>query len=327
MADDQDGYRVGYGRPPLHTRFKKGQSGNPNGRRRKTTRRNSAHNDLTSFRRTILEEASRLIRVKENGQVTEMTQEQAVVRAIIASAASGRPLAQRTALEMFMHVQDKQAAGRKSCFEGWLEYVATWRAAEAARKQRGLPPPDCLPHPEDLVFNYEQKTVRCDGPTNETLWAFQQLTDWRELMLALDVEADHGAAAKEEDGEVSIFLLSTHLLDSLQPPRLRWSQSEWVRSVDRIWVMRRRERRQLIDRLCHRLDLDPELIVVLADAPPSITRSKLGFRLVDGSWIIERGWSFKKFRKRLWADFPFQKCSPERIELMRRIGVPVPREF
>ena len=27
-------YAVGYGRPPTHTRFKKGQSGNPNGRRK-----------------------------------------------------------------------------------------------------------------------------------------------------------------------------------------------------------------------------------------------------------------------------------------------------
>lgn len=32
--DDDEG-RVGYGRPPKHTQFKKGQSGNPNGRRRK----------------------------------------------------------------------------------------------------------------------------------------------------------------------------------------------------------------------------------------------------------------------------------------------------
>ena len=32
MADDQDDYKVGPGRPPLHTRFQKGQSGNPGGR-------------------------------------------------------------------------------------------------------------------------------------------------------------------------------------------------------------------------------------------------------------------------------------------------------
>jgi hypothetical protein len=32
MADSKSDYKVGPGRPPLHTRFKKGQSGNPRGR-------------------------------------------------------------------------------------------------------------------------------------------------------------------------------------------------------------------------------------------------------------------------------------------------------
>jgi hypothetical protein len=31
MADSESGYKVGPGRPPLHSRFKKGQSGNPGG--------------------------------------------------------------------------------------------------------------------------------------------------------------------------------------------------------------------------------------------------------------------------------------------------------
>jgi hypothetical protein len=35
MADDQQDYKVGPGRPPLHTRFRKGQSGNPGGRSKK----------------------------------------------------------------------------------------------------------------------------------------------------------------------------------------------------------------------------------------------------------------------------------------------------
>lgn len=37
---DQDSYDVGFGKPPQHTRFKKGQSGNPNGRpkRKKSTK-------------------------------------------------------------------------------------------------------------------------------------------------------------------------------------------------------------------------------------------------------------------------------------------------
>ena len=32
MSGDGADYEVGYGKPPKHTRFKKGQSGNPKGR-------------------------------------------------------------------------------------------------------------------------------------------------------------------------------------------------------------------------------------------------------------------------------------------------------
>ena len=35
MADSDSDYKVGPGRPPLHTRFRKGQSGNPGGRSKK----------------------------------------------------------------------------------------------------------------------------------------------------------------------------------------------------------------------------------------------------------------------------------------------------
>ena len=36
MAESESGYEVGPGRPPLHARFKKGQSGNPGGRSTKS---------------------------------------------------------------------------------------------------------------------------------------------------------------------------------------------------------------------------------------------------------------------------------------------------
>jgi len=35
IADDEHDYKVGPGRPPLHTRFRSGQSGNPGGRSKK----------------------------------------------------------------------------------------------------------------------------------------------------------------------------------------------------------------------------------------------------------------------------------------------------
>jgi hypothetical protein len=39
MSETEREYATNYRKPPLHTRFKKGQSGNPRGRPRKTCRR------------------------------------------------------------------------------------------------------------------------------------------------------------------------------------------------------------------------------------------------------------------------------------------------
>jgi hypothetical protein len=46
-ADDPDDLKVGYGRPPIHSRFKPGQSGNPRGRKKGTL------NFATDLKRTL----------------------------------------------------------------------------------------------------------------------------------------------------------------------------------------------------------------------------------------------------------------------------------
>jgi Family of unknown function (DUF5681) len=65
-------YKVGYGKPPVHAQFRKGQSGNPGGRpRRAPTERAKA---LT------LREAYRRITVKEDGRALTLPAIQAILR-------------------------------------------------------------------------------------------------------------------------------------------------------------------------------------------------------------------------------------------------------
>jgi hypothetical protein len=80
MATKRDrSYEVGFGKPPRHTRFKKGASGNPKGRPRRSE--NSA---------TLLKEAlSEQVVVSESGRRKTMSKKQAIIKQIVNKAASG----------------------------------------------------------------------------------------------------------------------------------------------------------------------------------------------------------------------------------------------
>jgi hypothetical protein len=90
-------YKVGYRKPPAHTRFSKGKSGNPGGRPR----------GLTAGRATALalKEAYRLVSVKEGDKVITLPAIQAVLRSQVALAAKGNGLAQRTVIEAIQAIE------------------------------------------------------------------------------------------------------------------------------------------------------------------------------------------------------------------------------
>jgi len=71
--------QVGYGHPPEATRFKKGQSGNPKGRRK------GSLNVATVFAQTLRER----VVVNENGHRKTMTKFEAAIKQFVNKAASG----------------------------------------------------------------------------------------------------------------------------------------------------------------------------------------------------------------------------------------------
>lgn len=72
-------YEVGYGRPPMHSRFKPGRSGNPKGRPGKSK-------DLN---RLIQAELDKTIPVKEEGRERRISKREAVVTQLINRAIKG----------------------------------------------------------------------------------------------------------------------------------------------------------------------------------------------------------------------------------------------
>ena len=84
MADDtsddnDDNYQVSYGRPPKHTRFKPGQSGNPRGRSKKSK-------DINTL---IQAELDKTILATEHGKPKRITKREAIVTQLVNQAIQG----------------------------------------------------------------------------------------------------------------------------------------------------------------------------------------------------------------------------------------------
>ena len=76
MPADRD---VGYKKPPRHSQFKKGQSGNAKGRPRGTR----------NFQSDLRDELAELVNVRENGSVTRVSSQRAALKQLRAKALKG----------------------------------------------------------------------------------------------------------------------------------------------------------------------------------------------------------------------------------------------
>jgi hypothetical protein len=99
MKDDSKNemYDIGYGKPPKHAQFKKGQSGNLNGRPKGTL------NMATVLERTLREK----VVINENGRRKVITKLEAAITQLVNKAASGDGHAMRYLCQLVMSAEER----------------------------------------------------------------------------------------------------------------------------------------------------------------------------------------------------------------------------
>ena len=87
-------YEVGYGKPPKHSRFRKGRSGNPSGRPKGTK----------NLRTDLHEELNEKIAIREGASERQISKQRALVKSLLAQAIKGDTRASSVLVNMILRV-------------------------------------------------------------------------------------------------------------------------------------------------------------------------------------------------------------------------------
>ena len=136
MADDEHDYKVGHGHPPLRTRFKKGQSGNPGGRSKK---------NLPALLADALNEP---VFVTIDGERRKITKREAVVHQLVNKSISADLRATKMLFDMMKDAEQKAGVAAtppeprqldeadKEVLQNFIERIREQVLAEVAEKRR-----------------------------------------------------------------------------------------------------------------------------------------------------------------------------------------------
>jgi hypothetical protein len=99
MTEPTKTYDVGFGRPPRHTRFKPGQSGNPKGKPKKAI----------SLGDDIQNELAERIPIREGDRNLKVSKQRALVKALLARSLKGDTRAAGLLLQLVAKLSDPDA--------------------------------------------------------------------------------------------------------------------------------------------------------------------------------------------------------------------------
>jgi hypothetical protein len=97
-------YEVGYGKPPKHTQFKPGESGNAKGR----------PNGIKNLNTDLEEELSLKILVTEGGTQKETTKQRAMLKSLFAKALNGDVRASGVLINLILGLEQTRIAAQST---------------------------------------------------------------------------------------------------------------------------------------------------------------------------------------------------------------------
>lgn len=182
-------YEVGYKKPPVATRFKKGRSGNPSGRPKAKPKQ--TQHKLTyelppeTLKNTFLEEAYRLVNINTGQGDESIPIARAVIRALGVKAAKGHVYAQRLFAQTLIAIEAERKVEGGMYMDQMIKYKKTWSEELERRASLGLPIDAPVPHPDDVHIDMRRGVIEVVGPFSpeekeKRDYYKELLIEWRE---------------------------------------------------------------------------------------------------------------------------------------------------
>jgi len=154
---DPPAYAVGYGRPPVAHQFRKGQSGNPNGRPR---RQNQPTEGFGALHDEFLKMLHQPISYREGGEMKTSKIAFAFMRKLVSDALSGNSQSMKLVVGLLQGHAAAENARQAANLDTYHRYPAAYAAYVSNNEVKGLPLPQLLPDPADLELDPETFEIR-----------------------------------------------------------------------------------------------------------------------------------------------------------------------
>jgi hypothetical protein len=165
----------------------------------------------------------------------------------------GNILAKREYMRWLAQVEAIEFARRSEIFEFWKKHAAEAHVVMEQAKAKGEPEPRILPHPDDILLNYTDLTVRIVGPINEAEAAKTDRT-FRLKHLMYEMAIYDGPDVENEPGTplgqrwIGLWMLLYIQAEFALPQRLRGISDEFNEAMRLRMIFRRRWRPYLEER-------------------------------------------------------------------------------